>query len=408
MASQVTKEQAGVPYTARALAPAHGDLARSAGVPAQVANEQYIEALARVVYYWAYPAIDIMTRTSQWEVMKDGPGAMLGIFPAGPVNTSGCLSDYMPPSQRMVVTPNNDTIYMSSFTDLGREPAVIQTPTKAPKGHYWTIQVADVFANVIYQLGSAAGTPGGKYLLVGPEWNGQKPDEFLDVLRMPTNIAWVPGRSFAAHTPESKAESLAVLGQMRVYPLSQNKPGAQNVDCQAVARNVRFPAAVTAEMIAADPEAFRPEWVNPRTFWEALEKFLAANPRVGPSDAAMAGHAHLLRCARPSRMPGRCSTVWCSPRTPRGTPAVATSRWASMRETVGSARRMAGYGEAIGSGAPRPPSSTSWSTTTTRPSTSFAEPTRRALCSTGQCLRDEIRKRRTAADGPQPGGDSGR
>jgi hypothetical protein len=287
-----------VPYTARAFAPAHSDLARSAGVPAQLAYEQYVEALARIVYYWAYPAIDVMTRTSQWEVMKDGPGAMLGIFPAGPVNTSGCLSDYMPPSQRMVVTPNNDTIYMSSFVDLGKEPAVIQTPTKAPKGHYWTIQVADVFANVIYQLGSAAGTPGGKYLLVGPDWKGQKPDEFLDVLRMPTNIGWVPGRSFAAHTPEAKAEALAVLGQMRVYPLSQNKPGQQNLDCKAVASNVRFPAGVTPEMIAADPSAFRPEWVNPKTFWEDLEKFLAANPTVGPADTAMADQARTLVALR--------------------------------------------------------------------------------------------------------------
>jgi hypothetical protein len=289
-----------VPYTARAFTPAHGDLSRSGGVPAQLSNEDYVEALAHIVYYWAYPAIDVMSRTGQWQTMKDGPGAMLGIFPAGPVNTSGCLSDYMPPSQRMVVTPNNDTIYMSSLVDLGKEPAVIQTPTTVPKGHYWTIQVADVFTNVIYQLGSAAGTPGGKYLLVGPDWKGEKPAEFLGVLRMPTNVGWVPGRSFAAHTPASKAESLAVLGQMRVYPLSQNKPGQQNLDCQAVAHNVRFPPGLTAEMIASDPYAFRPEWVNPKTFWEDLEKMLAANPTVGPTDAGMADQAHTLVALRKS------------------------------------------------------------------------------------------------------------
>ena len=215
-----------VPYASRAFTPAHGDLARSAGVPAQLANEEYVEALARLVYYWGYPAIDVMTRTSQWDTMKQGPGAVLGVFPGGPVNTGGCLSDYMPPSQRMVVTPNNDTIYMSGFADLGREPAVIQTPTTVPKEHYWTIQIADVFTNVIHQIGSAARTPGGKYLLVGPEWKGQKPAEFIDVLRMPTNVGWVAGRSFAAHTAEAKAQALAVLGQMRIFPLSQNQPGS--------------------------------------------------------------------------------------------------------------------------------------------------------------------------------------
>jgi hypothetical protein len=87
-----------VPYPARAFTPAHGDLARAAGVPAQLANEEYIEALARLVYYWGYPAVDVMTRTSQWETMRQGPGAVLGVFPGGPVNTGGCLSDYMSPS----------------------------------------------------------------------------------------------------------------------------------------------------------------------------------------------------------------------------------------------------------------------------------------------------------------------
>src|SRR5215831_5791293 len=298
--TDTTQGRPELPYPVRAFTPSHGDLARSAGVPAQLADEEYVEALARVVYYWGYPAVDVMGRTSQWAIMKDGPGTMAGIFPAGPVNTSGCLADYMPPTQRVVVTPNNDTIYMSGLVDLGREPAVIQTPTAAARGHYWTVQVADVFTNVIYQLGSAAGTPGGKYLLVGPDWKGQKAGEFLDILRMPTNVCWVPGRSFAAHSAESKKQALAVLGQIRLYPLSKDKPGPQNTDCQAVARNARFPAGLTSEMIAADPYAFRPEWVNPKTFWDDLDKMLAANPTVGPADAAMADQARTLIALRKS------------------------------------------------------------------------------------------------------------
>ena len=95
-----------------------------AGVPAQLANEDYVEALARVVYYWAYPAVDIFGRTSMWETMKDGPGMMLGTAPGGPVNTSSCIADYLPPAQRIVVTPNNDTFYGATFVDLGREPVV--------------------------------------------------------------------------------------------------------------------------------------------------------------------------------------------------------------------------------------------------------------------------------------------
>jgi hypothetical protein len=85
-----------VPYPARAFTPAHGDLPRSAGMPARLANEAYVEALARIVYYWAYPAIDVTSRTSMWELMKEGPGLMFGIGPGSPVNESGCLSGYLP------------------------------------------------------------------------------------------------------------------------------------------------------------------------------------------------------------------------------------------------------------------------------------------------------------------------
>src|SRR5215831_11712569 len=119
---------------------------------------------------------------------------------------------------------------------------------------------------------------------------------------MPTNIGWIAGRSFAAHTPEAKAQALAVLGQMRMFPLSQNQTGQQAVDCKAVARNAVFPSGLTAEMIAADPYAFRPEWVEPKTFWDDLEKMLAANRAVGSSDAAMADQARTLIALRKSNV----------------------------------------------------------------------------------------------------------
>ena len=243
--SRTRQNASNVPYAARAFNPAHRDLPRSAGMPAQLANEDYVEALARVVYYWAYPAVDIFGRTSMWETMKNGPGMMLGTAPGGPVNTSSCITDYLPPAQRIVVTPNNDTFYGATFVDLGREPVVVQTPTEVPQGHYWTIQIADVFTNVIHQLGSASGTPGGKFLLVGPDWSGEKPDGFIDILRLPTNYGGAFQRSFAARTPEAKERAIAVLDQMGVYPLSQNQEGQRPFDCEAISRNVVYPPGVT-------------------------------------------------------------------------------------------------------------------------------------------------------------------
>ena len=226
--------------------------------------------------------------------MKAGPGLMFGIGPGSPMNESGCIAGYLPPTQRIVVTPNNDTFYGVSFFDLGREPVVVQTPNNVPQGHYWVMQITDVFTNVVRTLGSAWGTPGGKYLLVGPDWQGQKPDGFIDVIRLPTNYGGVFPRSFAARTPEARARAIAVQNQMGVYPLSKNDGGRKTYDCEAISKNHVYPPGVTAAMIDADPDAARPQWVVPERFWQDLEKMLAANPKVGPGDAAMAENARTL------------------------------------------------------------------------------------------------------------------
>ena len=85
---------------------------------------------------------------------------------------------------------------------------------------------------------------------------------------------------------------------MGMYPLSTNEPGQRTVDVETLARNAVFPPGVTAEMIAADPDASRPQWVNPVNFWDDLARMLAANPEVGPTDAAMADQARTLLARR--------------------------------------------------------------------------------------------------------------
>jgi hypothetical protein len=60
-----------------------------------------------------------------WEIMKAGPGLMFGIVPGAPKNTSTGMGTYLTPSQRIVVTPNNDTFYGPGFLDLTTEPVVV-------------------------------------------------------------------------------------------------------------------------------------------------------------------------------------------------------------------------------------------------------------------------------------------
>lgn len=73
-----------VPYAARQLNPAHPDLANAAGVPARLANERYVESLARVVYYdakgallygrYRYTMTFPRTRCRRWTVRRAGSG----------------------------------------------------------------------------------------------------------------------------------------------------------------------------------------------------------------------------------------------------------------------------------------------------------------------------------------------
>ena len=286
---------------ARAFTAAHTDLPDAAGVPARLANENYVAALARIVYYWGYPAVDTFGRTSCWEAMKkSGPGAALGLFPGAPKNRTGYLADYMPAQQRKVVTPNNDTIYGVCFADLAEDSVVLQTPSDVPAGHYWTVQIVDLFTTVRYQLGSASRTPGGKFLLVGPDWEGHKPQGFIDVLRLPTNLAVALCRSFAARKPEAKAKARAVLNQIGAVPLKEDRPGPLKFDCEASARNKVYPPGLTADMLAADPDLLRRRPVDVHRFWDDLQQALDANPRVAAEDAPMAAQARVLLALRAS------------------------------------------------------------------------------------------------------------
>jgi hypothetical protein len=137
-------------------------------------------------------------------------------------------------------------------------------------------------------------------LFVGPDWQGEKPEGFVEVLRSPTNIAVAMARSFAARTPEGKASARAVLNQMGAFPLSEDKPGRRQFDCEASARNKVYPPGLTAEILAADPDLLRIRPVHGETFWDELEKALDANPRVGPDDAPMAEQARTLLGLRAS------------------------------------------------------------------------------------------------------------
>ncbi len=282
-----------VPYTAQELNPADGHLPQGAAAPAIVSSQAYVKSLAKIVYYWAYPMVNLFARTNQWEVMKK-PGLYLGMFPAAPENRISYQTNLLLPSQRWIVSPTMDTIYGSSFLNLKKEAVVLQIPMQIPSQFYWSIQISDAFTNVIHQFGSNREAQGGKYLVVSPDWEGELPKEFKGVLKMPTNFAWILSSSYMGSSPQSQQDARELLSQIDVYPLSQNNGDFRVVDLEAINKNIVFPEGATEEIVKENPERFRPYWMNPHDFWANLSKALELNTTASKEEMPMIEQAKSL------------------------------------------------------------------------------------------------------------------
>ena len=71
-----------------------------------------------------------------------------------------------------IPTPNSDTPYSIAWLDLRSEPVVLSVPTVDPK-RYYSVQLCDGNTYNYGYIGSrATGSEAGKYMVVGPGWNG--------------------------------------------------------------------------------------------------------------------------------------------------------------------------------------------------------------------------------------------
>lgn len=85
-----------------------------------------------------------------------------------------------------VVTPNSDTPYSFVWLDLRAEPMVISVP-EVDKKRYYAVQLIDGNTYNYGYIGTrATGSKAGNYLVVGPDWKGQKPAGIDKIFRSTT------------------------------------------------------------------------------------------------------------------------------------------------------------------------------------------------------------------------------
>jgi hypothetical protein len=93
------------------------------------------------------------------------------------------------PADTAVITPNSDTPYSICWMDLRAEPMVVSV-SAVEKDRYYAVQLIDGNTYNYGYIGSrATGSDAGDYLIVGPDWKGEKPEGIKEVFTSTTPFA---------------------------------------------------------------------------------------------------------------------------------------------------------------------------------------------------------------------------
>ncbi|MDK1489759.1 DUF1254 domain-containing protein [Sinorhizobium sp. 7-81] len=142
------------------------------------------------------------------------------------------FSDLMD-SNSLFLTANADTIYYFTSLDLSKGPVVVEQPSNAVG------TINDMWFSWIIDIGGPGPDRGlgGKYLIVGPDYNGPLPEGGYFVAHSKTNIALYAARAYLVdNDPKPAVEN--VKQNMKVYPYQPGSFGTSMA--QALEGTVRI------------------------------------------------------------------------------------------------------------------------------------------------------------------------
>jgi hypothetical protein len=118
-----------------------------------------------------------------------------------------------------IITPNSDTPYSFLWLDLRAEPMVLSVPA-VPKERYYAVQLIDGNTYNYGYIGSrATGNEAGDYMVVGPEWKGEKPAGIKKVFTSTTPFS-VAGYRTQLFNAEDMPNVVKVQAGYKAQPLS--------------------------------------------------------------------------------------------------------------------------------------------------------------------------------------------
>jgi hypothetical protein len=153
--------------------------------PPSVVTPGQARAIAKEAYVYGFPMVDDYRVMYSYFVDKDDAEYK------GGWNQVHSTARVYTPADTTIQTPNSDTPYSAVGADLRTEPLVLTVPP-IEQDRYYSLQFVDQYTyNFAYVGSRTTGNSGGKYLLAGPNWTGEKPDGVNEVIRSDTDLAMV-------------------------------------------------------------------------------------------------------------------------------------------------------------------------------------------------------------------------
>jgi len=201
-----------------------GTLEFKDGVPTEATAQKAYDAVdfarALEAYNNSFRGASALALVKGFEAVGAGPGDVV-IF-----------SDLMD-ANSLFLTANADTVYYLAGLDLSKGPVVIEQPSNAVG------TINDMWFSWIIDIGGPGPDRGlgGKYLIVGPDYDGPLPEGGYFIAHSKTNLALYASRAYLVdNDPKPAVEN--VKKNLKIYPY---QPGAFGTSiAQALEGTVRI------------------------------------------------------------------------------------------------------------------------------------------------------------------------
>ena len=182
-----------------------------------------VKAIAEEGFIYGLPIVMNYAVMHAYAIDKDS-----GQFKA-PFNTIKNEARVFTYEDTAVVTANSDTPYSFLWMDLRAEPVVISVPA-VEKGRYYSVQLEDGNTFNYGYIGTrATGNEPGDYMVVGPDWKGEKPAGIKQVFHSTTQFSLAGFRTQLfnpADMPNVEKIQAGYKAQMLSAYLGQPAPAA--------------------------------------------------------------------------------------------------------------------------------------------------------------------------------------